>query len=399
MSLPFPTEIAKEASTDLLIPKLALYSRRETEYIPHLAPVFYNPRMQLNRDLATIALQVAQRDANRPLKVADALTGCGVRGIRFALEVQGIESVEVNDLNPLATQLAKINIDRNNVADKAKASNLDGNMFLTANASPKKRFDLLDLDPFGSPSPFMDSAVRALSNHGILALTATDTSPLCGVEPNACLRKYAGRPLRSEYSHEVALRLIANALVLTAAKYDLAPTILLSHSTDHYFRVYARLNRGARRSDAALNNLGYLVHCFHCLNRSYVSGFIRYLDTRCPRCGLRMQAAGPLWLGPLIDNAFCREMIAEAKKSRFVLDRSVKLLNTLSEEATAPPTYYVLDKICDRLGSPIPPREAVFNELRTRGFSAVRTHFAPTGLKTNATISDIEGAVLRVARH
>lgn len=399
MSLPFPTEIATEASTDLLVPKLVLYSRGETEYIPHLAPVFYNPRMQLNRDLATIALRVAQRDANRPLRVADALAGCGVRGIRFALEVQGIESVEVNDLNPLATLLAKTNIDRNHVADKVKASNLDGNMFLTANASPKKRFDLLDLDPFGSPSPFMDSALRAVSNHGILALTATDTAPLCGVEPNACLRKYVGRPLRSEYSHEVALRLIANALALTAAKYDLAPTILLSHSTDHYFRVYARLNRGAKGSDAALNNLGYLVHCFHCLNRSYVSGFIKDLDRRCPRCGLRMQAAGPLWLGPLIDNVFCRKMIAEAKESRLVLDRSIKLLSTLSEEATAPPTYYVLDKICDRLGSPIPPREAVFNELRTRGFSAVRTHFAPTGLKTNATISDIEGVVLRVARH
>ena len=395
MSFSFPTEAVTEASADLLVPKLSLYSRGKSEYVPHLAPVFYNPRMQLNRDLAILALRVNQRDANRPLRVADALTGCGVRGIRFALEVQGLESVEVNDLNPLATHLAKANIDRNHVAEKVKVSNLDANLFLTANASPKKRFDLLDLDPFGSPSPFMDSAVRALSNHGLLALTATDTSPLCGVEPHACLRKYAGMPLRSEYCHEVALRLIANALVLIAAKHDLGLTILLSHSIDHYFRVYARLDRGARRADMAVNNLGYILHCFHCLNRTCVLGLAQELFMRCPRCGSRMQAAGPLWLGPLVDNTFCREMIVEAAKSGFFLERSVKLLNLLAEEAIAPPTYYVLDKVSDRLGSPTPPREAVLSELRTRGFLTVRTHFAPTALKTNASISDIEGAVLR----
>jgi tRNA (guanine26-N2/guanine27-N2)-dimethyltransferase len=399
MSFPFPTEAITEGSADLLIPKLSLYARGESEYIPHLAPVFYNPRMQLNRDIAVLALQVYQKSAGRPLRVTDPLTGCGVRGIRFALEVQGLESVEINDLNPLAADLAKANIDRNHLAGKVKVSNLDGNLFLTMNASPKKRFDVVDLDPFGSPSPFLDSAVRALSNHGLLAVTATDTSPLCGVEPNACIRKYMGKPLRSEYCHEVALRLIANALVFTAAKYDLGPKLLLSYSIGHYFRVYARLERGARRADTAVNSLGYILHCFHCLNRTSTLGLAQELNTRCPRCGSRMQVAGPLWLGPLVDSDFCQKMVTEAAESTVHLERGRKLLTLLAEEAKTAPTYYVIDKVCDRLDTPIPPRETIINELRDRGFTATRTHFAPAALKTNASIEDLESAILQALGH
>ena len=398
MNFPFPTETITEGSADLLIPKLALYARGKSEYIPHLAPVFYNPRMQLNRDIAVLALRVHQKSAGRPLRVSDPLAGCGVRGIRFALEVEGLGNIEVNDLNPLAASLSKANVDRNRVAEKVKTSNFDGNLFLATNASPKNRFDALDLDPFGSPSRFLDSAVRALSNYGLLAVTATDTAPLCGVEPKACLRRYMGRPLRSEYCHEIALRLIASALVLTAAKHDLGLKVLLSYSIDHYFRVYVQLDRGARRADEAVQGLGYIIHCFHCLNRTWVSGPVQELDSHCPRCGSRMQTAGPLWLGQLVDNEFSRKIAAEAAKSIVLLERSRKLLALLIEEANTTPTYYVIDKVCDRLNSPIPQKEAIINELKDRGFTTTRTHFAPTALKTNASIDDIEDAI-RAAAH
>jgi tRNA (guanine26-N2/guanine27-N2)-dimethyltransferase len=398
LNFPFPTETIKEGSADLLIPKLALYVKGKSEYIPHLAPVFYNPRMQLNRDIAVVALRAHQKSASRPLRVSDPLAGCGVRGVRFALEVEGLGNIEVNDLNPLAATLSKVNIDRNRVAEKVKSSNFDGNLFLATNASPKNCFDALDLDPFGSPSRFMDSAVRALSNHGLLAVTATDTAPLCGVEPEACLRRYMGRPLRSEYCHEIALRLIASALVLTAAKHDLGLKVLLSYSIDHYFRVYAQLDQGARRADKSMQSLGYIIHCFHCLNRTWVSGPIQKLNSHCSRCGSRMQVAGPLWLGQLVDDEFSRKIVEEGAESTVLLEKSRRLLTLLVEEANTTPTYYVIDKVCDRLNSPIPQKEAIIDELRDRGFQTTRTHFAPTALKTNASIDDIEDAI-RTAEH
>ncbi len=398
MSFPFPTEATTEGLADLIVPKLLLYARGRSEYVPHLAPVFYNPRMQLSRDIAILALRAFQRSSKRPLRVADPLTGCGVRGIRFALEVEGLDQVEVNDLSPFAVELTRANIDRNHVGGKVKVSNLDCNLFLAKNASPKKRFDVLDLDPFGSPSRFLDSAVRAVANHGLLEVTATDGPPLCGVEPDACQRKYMGRPIRSEYCHEVAIRLIISSIVLTAARHNLGSRVLLSYSVDHYFRACVRLDRGARCADAAVRNLGHILHCFQCLNRTWVIGLTQEMDLRCPRCGSRMHVAGPLWLGPLVDSEFCMKAKAEAAESKVPLERANKVLRLLAEEAKIGPTYYVIDRVCDRLGLPIPPREAVVNELRDRGFTAARTHFAATALKTDASISEVEAAIESVAR-
>ena len=41
-------------------------------------------------------------------------------------------------------------------------------------------FDCIDLDPYGSPSIFLDSAIRSVKNGGLLLVTATDAGPLCG---------------------------------------------------------------------------------------------------------------------------------------------------------------------------------------------------------------------------
>lgn len=38
----------------------------------------------------------------------------------------------------------------------------------------KSRFNCIDLDPYGSPSPFIDAAVQSVSDGGLLMVTATD---------------------------------------------------------------------------------------------------------------------------------------------------------------------------------------------------------------------------------
>jgi len=53
-------------------------------------------------------------------------------------------------------------------------------------------------------------------------------------------------------------------------------------------------------------------------------------------------------------------------------------------ECHAPPTYYVLDKICDKMGLPTPPVRSVLEALRERGFEVSLTHFNLNGFKTNA---------------
>lgn len=47
----------------------------------------------------------------------------------------------------------------------------------------------VDLDPYGSPSMFLDSAVQSVVDGGILMCTATDLAVLCGGNGEVCYSK------------------------------------------------------------------------------------------------------------------------------------------------------------------------------------------------------------------
>ena len=87
----FPTEIVQEGEVKVLVPKLEEFVKLPSEYAPSKAPVFYNPVMELNRDFAVLVLQAYQRMVNREISVCEPLAGCGIRGIRFVAEVEGVK--------------------------------------------------------------------------------------------------------------------------------------------------------------------------------------------------------------------------------------------------------------------------------------------------------------------
>jgi len=385
MSFEFPVEIIKEGAAILAVPKLDAFKKAPWEYAPSKAPVFYNPSMKLNRDIAILAIQVFQRMIGRELLIAEPLAGCGVRGIRFAIEIDGVQHVYLNDINPLAFKMAKHNVERNGLSKRISLSNEDANLFMSRHAAPHKRFDCIDMDPFGSPAPFLDSAVRALRDGGLLALTATDMAPLCGVHPKAAYRKYGGFPIRTEYCHEIAVRLLIGALVMTAAKHEIGVKILFSHKSAHYVRVYASLFHGAKKADISLSKMGYILHCFNCFHREISLGIEPFLNEKCCECGVPLKAAGPLWLGRLADEDFCKRIKQEATAGRVELDgQTRKMLALIWGESMAPATYFVIDKICDKLGLPSPPVEKVMEMLTEEGFKVWPTHFNTRGIRTDA---------------
>ena len=241
MDFDFPVEFIREGLVKVVIPRLEAFKRGVWDYAPCRAPVFYNPLMKTCRDIAVLALQSYQKIVGREMRVSEPLTGCGVRGIRFAMEVSGVDKVYINDINKNAYKLAQYNVRLNGLENRVFVSNEDANLFLSRNSSSEKRFDFIDIDPFGTPVPFIDSAVRALRDGGMLALTATDLAPLCGVYPKVALRKYGGKSLRTEYCHEIAIRLLAGCLAVMAAKHEIGIKILFSHSTNHYAVSYTHL--------------------------------------------------------------------------------------------------------------------------------------------------------------
>jgi len=396
LSFAFQTETVKEGMIGVLVPKT--FVKEPWEHAPSKAPVFYNPRMELNRDLAVLALQTYQRMVKRKLSACEPLTGCGVRGVRLAREVEDVQKVVINDISPEATKLAQFNVKSNRLSKRVEVLNEDANLLLSKYAAPRKRFDYVDVDPFGSPSPYMDSTVRALRNGSLLALTATDMAPLCGVHPKACIRKYGGKPLRTEYCHELALRLLIGCLAMTAAKHDVGIRVVFSYSIYNHVRTYAILSYGAKEADKNVRAMGYILHCFECFHRETTKGMVPLLTRDCPECGSRLYVAGPLWLGEMWDETFCVQMRKEVKNRKLRLGEKIfKMLSLVIEESKAPATYYVIDKMCDRFNLPIPSLSKTIGELRKTGFQAVTTHFNTKAIRTNAPAKVVKEVVTRLS--
>lgn len=397
MSFNFQTEVVEEGKVRFAVPKLETYMKSQKEYVPSGAPVFYNPIMELNRDIAILALQAYQKKLGRKIRVCEPLTGCGVRGIRLAAEVDGIKKVVVNDLSREAAKLARFNVEQNNMTKHISVVNEDANLLLNRYAAPHKRFDYIDVDPFGSPVLYIDSAVRALRDGGLLVLTATDMAPLCGVYPKACVRKYGGRPLRTEYCHELAVRLLAGSLATIAARHEMRIKVLFSHSTNHYIRLYASVHYGAKQADISIQKMGYILHCFACFHRETSEGIFSHLKQECPECDAQLKTAGPLWLGELFDEDFCSLMEKDVERRHLKQEkRIVKLLSLAKNEAKAPITYFVVDKFCDKLNLPSPSTIKVMEELRNMGFQAVLTHFNSKGIRTDASANVVKEIITRV---
>jgi tRNA (guanine26-N2/guanine27-N2)-dimethyltransferase len=366
------------------------------EKVSSRAPVFYNPVMELNRDLSVLALQQFESQIEKGLSICDAFGGSGIRGIRYAKEVSGVEKVVINDVNPRAVALARGNYLENGL-DNISVCQKDANLLLRL---CKGKFNVVDIDPFGTPSPFVDSVAVNLPRNSMLAVTATDTSALCGTYPEPCIRKYSSKPLKTEYCHENGLRILAGYLSLSFARYKKFLTFKFAHSTEHYMRIYATVSKGAKKTDTSLKNMGYIAHCRSCLYRQIYFGMASIITGSCPRCDHPLQVAGPLWCGDLQDRDFISGMIKNSEK--LVLNRlknAIKLLELCKSESKAPPTFYDIHTICSKLKISAPPLLELLDLLIAEGYVASPTHFTPTGIKTSAPLEVVEELVEALVKH
>ena len=128
LSFGYPTEVVEEGRISVLVPNLKVYFKEEIEPVPSKAPVFFNPTMELNRDLAVLALQTYQKMVGNEVSVCEPLTGCGIRGIRFAEEVNKVRKIVLGDINPRAAELAQLNVRRNELEDRVFVMNEDANL-------------------------------------------------------------------------------------------------------------------------------------------------------------------------------------------------------------------------------------------------------------------------------
>lgn len=368
----------------------------EFDKISSDAPVFYNPHMELNRDLSILALQVFQNQEDREINICDLFGGSGIRGIRYKNEIDGVDNVCINDISEVANYYEHHNIKLNNLED-IEVHQHDASMILRMK---RGEFDVIDIDPFGTPSPFLDSAGYCARRNSLLCVTATDTSALCGTYKEPCIRKYNAKPYKSEYCHETGIRILAGFVALTLSKYAKYIEVKLSHSTEHYMRLYLYIKKGSKKTDKSLTNIGYISHCKTCLHRQTSEGLASPIDDICPVCGEKMVHAGPLWLGELQDKEFIEKMILQSEHKKINTKKeALKLLNSCLLEANSPPTFFDVHKICKSLKVSAPKLDLIFDELKKEGYIAVKTHYNPLGIKTDAPLKIIKQILIELSQN
>jgi tRNA (guanine26-N2/guanine27-N2)-dimethyltransferase len=103
-------------------------------------------------------------------------------------------------------------------------------------------YNVIDLDPFGSSSMFLDGAVQAVSEGGLLCITCTDMAVLAGGQSEICWSKYGGVCIRgTPFCHELGIRLLLHTVATCAARYKRVIEPLLCCSIDYYVRIFVRV--------------------------------------------------------------------------------------------------------------------------------------------------------------
>lgn len=325
---------------------------------------FYNSSMRLNRDISVMFLKTLPDN----IRVLDAMGATGIRGLRYAKE-SGNKEIHISEI----TEKGVENIRRNAELNRAEVHihHRDANILMR-----ELSFDFIDIDPFGSPVPFIDSAIAGLKNGGILAVTATDTAPLAGTYPTVCRRRYLAEPIHSYFGHESGLRILTGFIIRMGAMHDIAFTPLLSYYSDHYFRIFLRAKRGAKRANRAIERLKYFTYDEREVKwQVYPSSEQAF--------SRKKKVYGPIWAEAMGEREYI-ERVLQAKNDRISAE-SLELLNMLRDESDSPLFFYDTDIISSILKRSPPARSRILEAIP----DAVRTHFSPLGFKTSLEAGEV----------
>ncbi len=342
--------------------------------------VFLNPNMHALRDISVLFLKhAAEKDA----KLLDATSATGIRGIRYSLEA-GIRDITLIDINESAYKSSKQNLKTNKI--KAVLLNQSLEHFVS---STEEKFDIIDLDPFGTPVPYVNDAMKIASGNAILMVTATDTAVLCGAHSNACLKLYGAKPLHNELCKEAGIRILIGFIARVAAQFNKGISVMLSVSDLHYMRVFIRLLPGASNAVASVKSSGFVAFCPSCRSFETVEGLVSTLKKECRYCGAKREMAGPMWLKGIYDKALVKKMLSDPKG---MSEKALEQLETILNEPDSPFFYSVsmLTKMLRK--SSISPR-TVISKLSEQGYRAAGTQFGKDCVKTDAALEDVLSAL------
>ncbi len=320
-------------------------------------PVFYNPLMEKNRTLSVLLLKALGVSG---LTVCEPLAGTGVRGVRYAVETGLVNRLILGDVSSKAVELIRKNLELNGI--DGEVYNEDANVLLHR---LERTCDVVDIDPFGSPAPYMQAAFRAVREEGVICATATDTAVLVGRYWRKCLRRYGSLVKKTPFYIELGIRNLLGYIARVAASEDFAIYPLLSYWESHYFRTCVAVVGGARDADDMFNKLGYVEY------RDRYRNVRRYPNS---------YTSGPLWIAELGNPLTVHKMANYGPHSEF--------LRLLEEEYVIEvPWFFRLPEFA--VNGRSPTLKEALARLAEAGIYATRTHMASDGIKAEGNYGDL----------
>ena len=291
--------------------------------------VFYNPAMAGSRTRSVLLFRHALEEGllgEGTVYALDGLTASGLRARRWLNELSSVNSARVSativDLEEGALKWAQAS--HNEFPPEHGEGALESSMGDLRAEILRSGRHWVDIDPYGSPMPFIDSAMQCIARSGVMEVSATDTAALTGSSRTALMRRYGARVRTDSLSHDSGMRVMLATFSRVAARHDRSIIPLVSVWDSHHLRVSFRVLKSVSKANELEDNIGWRVHA---PNEEEVIASIRAglqpdssLDLLPMDCMLPLhfpidrsdsRVSGPLWVGPMGDSRAMASMSEE----------------------------------------------------------------------------------------
>ncbi|KAF7701590.1 tRNA (guanine(26)-N(2))-dimethyltransferase [Cucumispora dikerogammari] len=406
--------------------------------------VFYNTAQVFNRSISIEIINAYLKYMNKnnlfknhkSVNILECMAASGIRSLRYIREISRHELVDkniifhINDISSESVKLIKTNflINHIEISEDIKIIQSDCRELMIKSTC---KYNIIDLDPFGSAVPYLQPAFNAIKHNGLMLITCTDTAVLCS-NPTKCYVKYGNiipkfiaggfkskdsiidninkqnGSLDRSRCHSLSLRALLNHISKAAAVEGCAIEPLISISVDYYVRVAIRVIRNSpdvRKSFKRNSFVGFCIACGHYKKIPFNSIFSVEDDSPCSinvqnlilksteetnfKCQYRIN--GPFWTDVIQNKAFL-DLMNEAIQLKYACPRIASFIRIIHGEAqieTAALFDYSIPEICSYLAIDCIPLYSLLSKLKNLGFAVALSHCILNGFVSSASFRDI----------
>lgn len=398
--------------------------------------VFYNPAMAGSRTRSVLLFRYAMEEGmlgDGTVYALDGLTASGLRARRWLNELPSKMSSRIAativDLEQDALDWAASS--HNEFPPSHGNGTLDSYRGDLRGAVLRSGRHWVDIDPYGSPVPFIDSAIQSMARSSVMEVSATDTAALTGSSKTALMRRYGARVRTDCLAHDSGMRVMLAVISRIAARHDRSISPLVSVWDSHHLRVSFRVTKSVSSANSLEESIGWRVfspskdEVLASIDAGLqVESQIEFLPMHCmlplnfPVDRNDPRVSGPLWIGPTGDRGAMSSMSEEralescgpvfteedpvgwdAKRFETERRRVCRSVRHFSEESQVIGASHlvVVDDLASWLGTGAPPSpRRIVESLREDGRLAAISSYGRPSFRTNAPWEAVVEAAMSI---